>query len=80
MEEDGRGGRRAEETISLCNCGSLKDLEAETQLDRREEETPKNSALNFQRSLKHKRVLTWSIVVEQHKFNVNTNVTNTDIV
>lgn len=79
VEEDGKGGRRVRESILLGSCPSPREQEAETQLDRIDEEIPKNSALNFQRSLKHKRVLTLSLFVEMFRSTsqVNTNPAHT---
>lgn len=54
VEEDGREGRRAEERIWLDSCPGLRGSEAEIQLESTDEEIPKSSALNFQRSLKQK--------------------------
>ena len=55
-EENGQQRRKVGESTLLGSCPSPREQEAETQLDRIDEEIPKNSALNFQRSLKHKRV------------------------
>lgn len=68
VKEDGKGGRRVGESILLDSCPSPREQEAETQLDRIDEEIPKNSALNFQRSLKHKRELTLNLSEEALEF------------
>lgn len=69
VEEDEKWGTRAgeEEGILLGSCPSPREQEAETQLDRIDEEIPKNSALNFQRSLKHKRAFLWRRSEVLHK-------------